>query len=92
MAEGPAVVPQMVEVAGGVEVMDTGLIEITARVKCYRKNSGSLIVSHMPYQQRRTRCGAWCEGGPGQPLAPEHRDKTGALSYQQETPENSEVM
>ena len=30
--------------------------------------------------------------GPGQPLAPEHRDKPGASSYQQETPENSEVM
>jgi hypothetical protein len=30
--------------------------------------------------------------GPGQPLAPEQRDKPGASSYQQETPENSEVM
>jgi hypothetical protein len=30
--------------------------------------------------------------GPEQPLAPEHRDKPGASSYQQETPENSEVM
>ena len=30
--------------------------------------------------------------GPDQPLAPEQRDKPGASSYQQETPENSEVM
>jgi len=30
--------------------------------------------------------------GPGQPLAPEQRDKPGASSYHQETPENSEVM
>jgi len=30
--------------------------------------------------------------GPGQPLAPEQRDKPGASSYKQETPENSEVM
>ena len=30
--------------------------------------------------------------GPGQPLAPEQRDKPGASSYQQETPENSKVM
>jgi len=30
--------------------------------------------------------------GPGQPLALEQRDTPGASSYQQETPENSEVI
>ena len=30
--------------------------------------------------------------GPEQPLAPEQRDKPGASSYQQKTPENREVM
>jgi hypothetical protein len=34
----------------------------------------------------------YARSGPGQPLAPEQRDKPGASSYQQETPENSEVM
>jgi hypothetical protein len=30
--------------------------------------------------------------GPGQPLAPGHRDKPGASFYQQISPKNSEVM
>jgi len=34
----------------------------------------------------------YARSGPGQPLAPEQRDKPGASSYQRETPENSEVM
>jgi hypothetical protein len=46
----------------------------------------------VPDQQRRTRCEAWREEQAEQPLAPEQSDKPGASSYQQETPENSEVM
>ena len=34
----------------------------------------------------------YARSGAGQPLALEHRDKPGASSCQQETPENSEVM
>ncbi|MFZ1902491.1 MAG: hypothetical protein WAU66_04260 [Methanoregula sp.] len=34
----------------------------------------------------------YARSGPEQPLAPEHRDKPGASSCQQETPKNSEVM
>jgi len=46
----------------------------------------------LSHQQRRAFPEAVCEERVGQPLAPEQRDKPGASSYQQETPENSEVM
>ena len=47
-----------------------------------RRASESLNVPHMPDQQRRTRCEAWCEERAGQPLAPEQRDKPWASSFQ----------
>jgi len=53
-----------------------------------RRASESLNVPQRYDQQRRTRCGAWCEERAGQPLAPEQRDKPGASSYQQDNPKN----
>jgi hypothetical protein len=43
-----------------------------------RRADESLSVLHEYDQQRRTRCGAWCEERARQPLAQEQRDKPGA--------------
>jgi len=52
----------------------------------------SLSVTHLLSTQRRAFHEAVCEERAGQPLAPEQRDKPGASSCQQETPESSKVM
>jgi hypothetical protein len=57
-----------------------------------RRASESLNVQREYDQQRRHDAEHGVRSGPEQPLEPEQRDKPGASSYQQETPENSEVM
>ena len=57
-----------------------------------RRADESLSVPREYEQQRRTRCGAWCEERAFAAVGAGACDKPGASSYQQETPENSEVM